>query len=127
MSIIAKRIGKTIGSPPNRVLTDISFEIKDGEFVSLTGRSGSGKSTLLYILSSLDDPTEGHVEISGRDFSKMDSEEIHRFRNQQMGFVFQFHYLLAELSALENILMPTLKTNRREEYLAYAKQLCEQF
>lgn len=127
MSIVARHVGKTIGTPPNRVLSDISLEIKDGEFVSLTGRSGSGKSTLLYILSSLDDPTEGHIEIDGRDFSKMTSEEIHRFRNEQMGFVFQFHYLLAELTALENILMPTMKLNQQRERRDFAEELCQKF
>jgi putative ABC transport system ATP-binding protein/lipoprotein-releasing system ATP-binding protein len=127
MGIIARHVGKTIGSPPNRVLTDVSLEIADGEFVSLTGRSGSGKSTLLYLLSSLDTPSEGRIEISGRDLGTLPAEELYRFRNENMGFVFQFHYLLAELSALENTLMPSLKFNRQQERRAYAESLLEQF
>src|SRR5271166_6433077 len=120
MGIIVKHVGKQIGNPPTRVLTDISFEIKDGEFVSLTGRSGSGKSTLLYLLSSLDNPTEGNIEISGHDLQKMANEDLYRFRNQQMGFVFQFHYLIAELTALENVLMPTMKFKLQEERREFA-------
>ena len=81
MGIVATNIGKEIGSPSVRVLSDISLEIRDGEFISLTGRSGAGKSTLLYILSSLDNPTEGRIEISGRDITKIDPEELYRFRN----------------------------------------------
>jgi len=127
MSIVATHVGKSIGTPSVSVLSDISLEIKDGEFVSLTGRSGSGKSTLLYILSSLDTPTAGTVEIAGHDFGKMPPEELYRFRNQEMGFVFQFHYLLAELTAIENVLMPTLKLKRQEERRPHAEMLLKQF
>ena len=127
MGIIAKHIGKQIGTPPTRVLTDISFEIKDGEFVSLTGRSGSGKSTLLYLLSTLDNPTEGSIEISGHDLHNMDDEELYKFRNQQMGFVFQFHYLIAELSALENVLMPSMKFKLQDQRRDLAESLLSQF
>jgi len=127
MGIIAKNIGKKVGDPEVRILTDISFEVQDGDFVSLTGKSGSGKSTLLYILSSLDSPSEGSVQISGNDLGRMESEELYRFRNQQMGFVFQFHYLIAELTVLENVLMPTMKLNRQIELKPYAESLLEQF
>lgn len=127
MGIVAEQIGKIVGDPPTRVLTDISFSIDDGEFVALTGRSGSGKSTLLYILSSLDNPTEGKVILSGCDLGQMPPEELYRFRNEQMGFVFQFHYLLAELSALENVLMPARKYGREKEKQAYAEDLLAQF
>lgn len=129
--IIAKNIGKTFGEPPVRALSDVSLEIKDGEFVSLTGRSGAGKSTLLYVLSSLDTPTEGSVEISGRNITMMTSEELHQFRNQKMGFVFQFHYLIAELTTIQNILMPTLKFNKNAKpqlkIMERAELLLEQF
>ena len=91
MSIVASQVGKMIGDPPNRVLQNISFEINKGDFVSLTGRSGSGKSTLLYLLSSLDRVSEGRVEINGCDVETMEVAELHRFRNEHMGFVFQFH------------------------------------
>lgn len=127
MGIVAEKVGKVVGEPPTRILTDISFSIDDGEFVSLTGRSGSGKSTLLYILSSLDNPTEGRVLISGLELGRMPSEELYRFRNEQMGFVFQFHYLLAELTTLENVLMPARKYGREKERRAYAEGLLSQF
>lgn len=127
MGIVAKNIDKRIGDPPTQVLFDISADIERGEFVALTGRSGSGKSTLMYILSSLDSPSSGTVEIDGYDIETMPSEELHRFRNLNMGFVFQFHYLLAELTALENVLMPTLKFNQRERRRSLAEGLLEQF
>jgi putative ABC transport system ATP-binding protein/lipoprotein-releasing system ATP-binding protein len=127
MGIKAIGIGKVIGDPPTRVLSDISFEIEDGEFVALTGRSGSGKSTVLYLLSTLDNPTEGRIEISGVDVSAMDPEALHVFRNQQVGFVFQFHYLIAELNTLENVLVPAFKFDEALKRKKYAEYLLEQF
>jgi len=109
MGILLKSISKSLGNPPQKILKDISFEIADGEYVSLTGRSGSGKSTLLYVMSDLDRVSEGHVVIDGKDTTNMKHEEIHEFRNRMMGFIFQFHYLLSELTGLENVLMPTYK------------------
>lgn len=127
MGIVARNVAKVVGEPPTRVLQGITFDIHDGEFIALTGRSGSGKSTLLYLLSSLDFASEGVVEIDGRDVHRMPEEEIHRFRNERMGFVFQFHYLLAELTALENVLMPARKHRREAEKAAYARSLLERF
>lgn len=127
MSIEAKNVGKTVGDPAVKILSDISLVINDGEFVSLTGKSGSGKSTLLYILSSLDSPSAGSVLISDNDLNKMESENLYRFRNEEMGFVFQFNYLIAELSALENVLMPTMKLNKKSELRSYGETLLEQF
>ena len=127
MGISAKHIGIKFGTPPVQVLSDVSIEISDGEFVSLSGRSGAGKSTLLYVLSSLDNPTEGNVEISGKDITKMKSEELYRFRNQQMGFVFQFHYLIAELTAIQNVLMPAMKYKKDKELRPRAMELLEKF
>lgn len=99
MSIVARKVDKVVGEPPNRVLSDVSLEIVDGEFVALTGRSGAGKSTLLYLLSSLDPVSAGAVEIAGRDVGRMSEAELCRFRNENMGFLFQFHYLIgAEVS-----------------------------
>ncbi|HEY5038107.1 MAG TPA: ATP-binding cassette domain-containing protein, partial [bacterium] len=112
MPLVLKNIQKSFGDPPTRVLKGLSFEIKDGEFVALTGRSGSGKSTLLYILSTLDPPSLGSISMDGKDVASLKPVELHRFRNQNIGFVFQFHYLLTELTCLENILMPARKTNR---------------
>lgn len=127
MAIIARQVGKTIGTPPVRILTDIDLRIEDGEFVALTGRSGSGKSTLLYILSSLDTPTQGQIEIGGHDLNKLSPEELYQFRNQKMGFVFQFHYLIAELTAIENVLLPAMKNGRQQEYRSYAEFLLKSF
>jgi putative ABC transport system ATP-binding protein/lipoprotein-releasing system ATP-binding protein len=127
MSIVARHVGKVIGHPPNRVLSDITLDISDGEFVALTGRSGAGKSTLLYVLSSLDPVSSGTVEIAGRDIGGMREEELCRFRNELMGFVFQFHYLIAELSALENVLLPTRKTGQEPRRVPHARRLLEQF
>jgi len=127
MGIIAKNVGKAFGKPQVRVLNNISLDVRDGEFVSLTGKSGAGKSTLLYILSSLDDATEGSVEISGQDITKMEPEELYRFRNQKMGFVFQFHYLIAELTAIQNVLMPAMKFKEDKKRRGRAEMLLEQF
>lgn len=127
MGIVVEHVEKSFGSPSVTVLNDISFEIASGDFVALTGRSGSGKSTLLYLLSSLDLPTKGKIEIDGEDISRMKSDDLHRFRNRHMGFVFQFHYLLAELTVLENVLMPTLKFNLQDELRSRAKNLLEHF
>lgn len=106
-----KHINQSFGEPPTQVLHDINFSVETGKFVSITGRSGSGKSTLLYILSTLDIPISGEVFFDGVDLTKLPEQELHEFRNQKMGFIFQFHYLLPELSALENVLMPTRKKN----------------
>jgi lipoprotein-releasing system ATP-binding protein len=127
VSIVASHVGKAFGTPPTRVLTDISFTVNDGEFVSLTGRSGAGKSTLLYVLSSLDNPTEGSVSISGKDLFKMGSKELHALRNTKIGFVFQFHYLIAELTVLENVLVPALKLKQEVEKRKRAEDLIAQF
>ncbi len=127
MAIVANKISKAIGKPPVRILSDINLKINDGEFVALTGRSGSGKSTLLYILSSLDSPSEGCVEIGGHEIGKMTNEELYQFRNEKMGFVFQFHYLISELTTIENVLLPAVKTGRQSERKAYAESLLSQF
>jgi ABC-type lipoprotein export system ATPase subunit len=127
LGISASHVIKSIGHPPLSIIKDVSVEIKTGEFVALTGRSGSGKSTLLYLLSSLDLPTEGRIKIDDIEISTMDSETLHYFRNQKMGFVFQFPYLLAELKTLDNVLMPTLKFKQREKYYSHALEILERF
>lgn len=108
-------------------MKNISFTIQGGEFVSLTGKSGSGKSTLLYIISSLDFATSGEVEFSGVKISSLNSRDLHEYRNLHIGFVFQFHYLLSELTAIENILMPARKTNSLKMRKSYAEHLLETF
>lgn len=127
MSISTVNITKSFGTPPTNVLKGISLNIEDGEFVSLIGRSGSGKSTLLYILSSLDQPSSGQVTVDGHILNNMDEHSIHAFRNKTIGFVFQFHYLLPELTALENILMPAMKSGIHKEKEAYAMALLKEF
>ena len=114
MSILAHDVSKLIGDPAVRVIDRLSLDVADGEFVALTGRSGSGKSTLLYLLSSLDSVSEGRVEIDGQDLSRMPEDEILRFRNERMGFVFQFHYLIAELTALENVVFPARRSGQHK-------------
>lgn len=127
MPIQMNDVRKSFGTPPTHILKGITGEIKDGEMLSITGRSGSGKSTLLYIISSLDHPSSGDVLVDGESLQAMDSEKIHQFRNQKMGFVFQFHYLLPELTALENVLMPAMKTGRQDERRDYAVSLFKEF
>ena len=127
MSIVLKGVEKFFGNPPARALDGIDLEVGDGEFVSLTGRSGSGKSTLLYVASSLDTPTGGTVTIDGRNVTELSVTELHDFRNSEMGFVFQFHYLLPELTALENVLMPAMKTHRQKERAEDAVTLLHEF
>jgi ABC-type lipoprotein export system ATPase subunit len=102
----------------NAVLKKINLKINDGEFVSLVGRSGSGKSTLLYILSTLDSSSAGEVLYDGMRIQDFPKEKIYELRNKNIGFVFQFHYLIPELTALDNVLLPARKakelTQRKE-------------
>jgi putative ABC transport system ATP-binding protein/lipoprotein-releasing system ATP-binding protein len=127
MGFNAKAIVKSFGKPATVVLKGLTFDIQDGEFVAITGRSGSGKSTLLYSLSTLDPLTSGTLFLDGQDTQVMSEKDVHRFRNQNMGFVFQFHYLLPELNCEENVLFPARKTDRHEELRDYAVQLMEDF
>ncbi|MGZ5279656.1 MAG: ABC transporter ATP-binding protein, partial [Pseudobdellovibrionaceae bacterium] len=127
MTILIKDLKKNFGTPPIDVLKGISEEIRTGEMVSIVGRSGSGKSTLLYLISSLDQPSSGEVIIDGHPLKELNSQELHRFRNIKMGFVFQFHHLLPELSAIENVLMPAFKTKTQEARRPSALQLLKEF
>ena len=98
-----------LGTPLEvEVLKGIDFRVKAGEFVAIIGQSGSGKSTLLNILGALDQPTSGLVSIQGVDISKLDSNGLAQLRNDKIGFVFQFHHLLAEFTCMENAVMPIL-------------------
>lgn len=90
------------------VLKDINMEVSDGEVVSIVGASGAGKTTLLQIIGTLDKPNEGSVFVNDTDVTKLSERELSRFRNQNVGFVFQFHNLLPEFTALENVCMPAL-------------------
>jgi putative ABC transport system ATP-binding protein/lipoprotein-releasing system ATP-binding protein len=125
--IQCKDLVKSFDDPPITVLKSISFEVEKSEFLSITGRSGSGKSTLLYVTSGLDTITSGEVIINGKNVHALGSIEIHRMRNISMGFVFQFHYLLPEISAFENILMPARKIKQNEARKDYALFLMKEF
>ncbi|MFZ7142833.1 lipoprotein-releasing ABC transporter ATP-binding protein LolD [Avibacterium avium] len=104
------------GENQTQVLKDVSFSMKEGELVAIVGSSGSGKSTLLHTLGGLDQPTSGEVFIKGQSLQKASADELAKLRNQYMGFVYQFHHLMADFSALENVMMPMLigKQNRSE-------------
>jgi len=123
--LVARHLVKTFPKASSAVINDVSLEIKAGEFISMIGRSGSGKSTLLYLLSTLDRSFQGEVLYDGRNIQEMDVEEVHRLRNEKIGFVFQFHYLLSELSALENVLLPTRKASPGD-YLTLARALLKE-
>ncbi|MDF9388030.1 lipoprotein-releasing ABC transporter ATP-binding protein LolD [Vibrio sp. 1151_11] len=96
------------GELRTQVLKGVSFGIQAGELVSIIGTSGSGKSTLLHILGALDETTEGSVSFLGQDLSSLSSNKQANIRNQHLGFVYQFHHLLADFTALENVAMPLL-------------------
>ncbi len=98
-----------------QVLKGIDFEIKAGEVVAIVGASGAGKSTLLHILGTLDMPDKGAVYINGKDVFSQSSKNLAAFRNSSLGFVFQFHNLLPEFSALENVMIPGLISNTGEK------------
>ena len=98
-----------------QVLKGIDFEIKAGEVVAIVGASGAGKSTLLHILGTLDMPDKGSVCINGKDVFSQSSKNLAAFRNNTLGFVFQFHNLLPEFSALENVMIPGLILNTGEK------------
>src|ERR1700743_3746808 len=109
----ADRLVKYFYEPEKfEVLKDISFELKQGEFLALVGKSGSGKSTLLYVLSTMDTIYEGRLEINGSLLTGRTQNELAAFRNDHIGFVFQFHYLLPEFSVLENVMIPALKRKK---------------
>ncbi len=111
-----RKISKKFYDPTTfNVLTDISFSINKGEFVSVVGKSGCGKSTLLYILSTMDTDYEGELLIDNEPMANRKEKELARIRNEKIGFVFQFHYLLNEFSVLRNIMLPALKLNRYSE------------
>ncbi|AXP82256.1 Lipoprotein-releasing system ATP-binding protein LolD [Mariniflexile rhizosphaerae] len=106
----AKHINKYFRKPVEfQVLKDISFEIEAGEFVSIMGKSGCGKSTLLYILSTMDTDYEGELYLNSELITGQNRDKLSYIRNKHIGFVFQFHYLLAEFSVLENVMLPAKK------------------
>jgi len=122
----ADKIGKYFYDPVKfKVLNDISITVNRGEFVTLIGKSGCGKSTLLYILSTMDTAYEGTLTIENNIITGQKNDDLAILRNEKIGFVFQFHYLLPEFSCLKNVMIPALKLGNlpREEIeeRAYAK------
>lgn len=105
-SDLTKTYFSTVGEV--QVLHGITMQIMTKEIVTIVGASGVGKSTLLNLLGALDKPTSGKIEIEGIDISDMDEVDLSKFRNKTMGFIFQFHHLLPELSAAENVMLPAL-------------------
>lgn len=91
-----------------QVLDNLDLQVEKGQSISIIGSSGSGKSTLLHILGGLDKPTSGRVSLMGSDLSQMSQKDLSALRNRRLGFVYQFHHLLPEFSALENVMMPLL-------------------
>jgi len=106
----AEALGKTyVGGDGStlQILADVNFEVAAGEFVAIVGASGAGKSTLLHLLGALDRPTTGRIALDGVDYASCDTTALEQIRNRHLGFVFQFHHLLRDFTALENVMLPT--------------------
>jgi lipoprotein-releasing system ATP-binding protein len=116
LALSVKNISKYFNEPEKfKVLKDISFEIKKGEFLALIGKSGSGKSTLLYVLSTMDTDFTGDLSVNGTHLNGKSQNELSKFRNEHIGFVFQFHYLLPEFTTLDNVMLPALKLGKKSK------------
>jgi lipoprotein-releasing system ATP-binding protein len=114
IALRAENIIKYFDQPERfQVLKGITFDVQKGEFLALVGKSGSGKSTLLYVLSTMDTDYEGGLHVSGEKMTGKTQNELAAFRNSHIGFVFQFHYLLPEFTALHNVMLPALKLGRK--------------
>lgn len=100
------------GAEKFQALKDVNVEIAKGEFVAITGQSGSGKSTLLYVLSTLDTDYEGTIKINQKVLKNLNNNQLASLRNKDIGFVFQFHYLLPEFTVLENVCLPAMKLKK---------------
>ncbi len=111
-----------------QALKDVNFTAHQGEFIALTGKSGSGKTTLLYILSTLDNQYKGELFINNISTHDKDSNQLARLRNEHLGFVFQFHYLLPDFTCLKNVILPAQRLGKRsaEEIEQYAIELFKQ-
>ena len=108
----AENLNKYFHEPDEfHVLNNISLSVNKGEFVTITGKSGSGKSTLMYLLATLDTDYKGSIEINSTKVTGLRQNELAKFRNEHIGFIFQFHFLLPEFTALQNVMIPALKLN----------------
>lgn len=122
----AERLNKYFYDPEEfHVIKDISFSVYESEFVSLIGKSGCGKSTLMYLIATLDTEYEGSIEINSTKVTGMTQNQLAKFRNEHIGFVFQFHFLLPEFTVLQNVMMPAIKLKKLDaktiEYNAIEK------
>lgn len=121
-------VSKTFSTPEEelKIFNDINLEVAKGEALAIVGASGSGKSTLLHLMGALDKPTSGKIFFEGKDLSEFNADAQASFRNKSLGFVFQFHHLLPEFSALENVAMPGLIAGKsRMEVMTEARHLLE--
>src|SRR5204862_3448506 len=127
--LVAKTIRRVFAGGDGQlleILRGVDVDVRRGEFVAIVGSSGAGKSTLLHLLGALDRPTSGDIWLDGSRYADLDGDELAELRNHKMGLVFQFHHLLREFSALENVMMPLLiggmavrpATSRAEEVLS---------
>ncbi len=114
LALSVNNISKYFHEPQTfQVLKDISFDVKKGEFLSLIGKSGSGKSTLLYVLSTMDTDFTGGLNINGSNLVGKSQNKLTAFRNKHIGFIFQFHYLLPEFTAIDNVMLPAMKLGEK--------------
>ena len=123
--LVVENLSKEYPTPRGalQILSGVNLRLARGEAVAVTGPSGSGKSTLLYVVGGLEPPTDGRVMLDGRDPFAMRERELAAFRNREIGFLFQDHYLLPQLSVLENVLAPTLVAGTSSEDVARAHSL----
>lgn len=122
--LIGRNISKSYGDLV--VLDQLDVEIKEHEIAAIVGKSGSGKSTLLHILGTLDVPDSGSIHLSGIETTTLNDKELARFRNERIGFIFQFHHLLAEFTALENVCIPAyINGTDEKETASRAKELLD--
>ena len=127
--LTCRGLAKTYASGPLNVsvLSHVDLDVRAGERIAIVGKSGSGKSTLLHLLGGLDVPSAGKVLVRGKDFTSMGEAERGRFRNETLGFIYQFHHLLMEFTALENVAMPLLiRRLPRADALGRAREVLEE-
>jgi len=120
VTLKAENIHKSyrMGATRVNVLKGVDLAVHEGEFIAIVGASGSGKSTLLHVLGALDRPDKGIIRFNGRDLNRVGARELNRFRNERVGFVFQFYHLLDELTVLENVVLPAMVSRSVAGWLA---------